>query len=64
MEKLRFGRGLDAGLGFGSGDTEEGIPSKKDQQEEIVLLGSGEHVDTVEKGILLRALEICLALML
>lgn len=25
--EVRFGRGLEAGLGFGSGGTEEGIPN-------------------------------------
>lgn len=34
MEKLRFGRGLEVGLGFGSGSTEEGIPNKEKEQQE------------------------------
>lgn len=34
MEKLTFGRGLEAGSGFGSGDTEEGVPNKEKKQQE------------------------------
>lgn len=34
MEKLTFRRGLEAGSGFGSGDTEEGVPNKEKEQQE------------------------------
>lgn len=59
MEKLTFGRGLEAGSGFGSGDTEEGVPNKeKKQQESIILLRSSDNVDMRDKGTVLRAWKI------
>lgn len=59
MEKLRFGRGLEARLRFGSRDTEEGIPNEEKDQESNILLRSPENVDTIDSGPLLRALKIC-----